>query len=574
MNNATISGKIKEPQMEAEIDVQIQSIDDIPLIIEISKQMKLAELVEKHFATHGNQEGLNNGQLLAGWLSFILSQSNHCKNAVRSWSNKIPTVLGALLGNVIREVEFSDDRLANLLDKLSDDESWYRFEDDFSKHTIETYELPVETIRCDGSAACGYHEVIENGIMQYGRSKDHRPDLPQLKMMTATLDPGILIGIDIDSGEKNDDSMYLPLIYRIRPMINKKGTLFVGDCKMSSFGIRSDVQQNQDYYLTPLAMGTEKIRLYFQSLVEAIVNGNQEAELVYKENKDVSKLIVAGYEIEREERCNEKQIKWTERIFVYRSFEFAKSEITLFEKKMKKMEMELLKLTPTPIKGSRQFYEESKLVEAINKIINKYEMSKFIKVKYKTEPYNKKNRYVIHIEMNEAEVEEEKRRCGWKLMVTNAPKEKLSLSQAILNYRQEWTLERCFRILKTSHLGISPLYLRKQERLKGITRLLSIGIRLITLLEYNISKNLKMAKETVKGLDVAHPNKTTSTPTAYSIFKKFCREKINLSQVNIEEKNYWSLSKIDEDLIKVLNHLKIPIELYKVEYYRSWHASN
>lgn len=574
MNNISIFSKLKELLMEAEIDVQIQSIDDVPLIIEISKQMNLGELVEKHFPTHGNQQGLNNGQLLVGWLSFILSQSNHCKNAVRNWSNKIPTVLGALLNGVIREVEFSDDRLANLLDSLSDDKSWHGFEDDVSKHTIEAYELPVETIRCDGSAACGYHEVIENGIMQYGRSKDHRPDLPQLKIMAATLDPGILIGIDVDSGEKNDDTMYLPLIHRIRPMINKTGVLYVGDCKMSSFQIRGDIQQNQDYYLAPLAMGTEKIRLYFQSLVEAIVDGNQEAELVYKGDKEV-RLIVAGYEVEREQEwCNEEQTKWTERVIVYRSFEFAKSEIALFEKKLKKVEKELLKLTPSPTKGSRQFYDESKLIEAINKIIIKYEMSNLISVKHKIESYNKKIRYVVQVERNEAEIAKEKRLCGWRLMATNAPKEKLSLSQAILNYRQEWTLERCFKILKKSHLGISPLYLRKQERLKGITRLLSIGIRLITLLEYSISKNLKEVKETVKGLDVAHPNKATATPTACSILKKFCREKINLSQIDIEGKNYWDLSRIGEDLIKVLKYLKIPLGIYKAEYYKNWCVSN
>lgn len=176
MNNVSFSDKPKESLMEAEIDVQIQSIDDIPLIIEIAKKMNLGALVEKHFTTHGNQEGLNNGQLLVGWLSFILSQSNHCKNAVRNWANKLPTVLGALLGKEVREVEFSDDRLANLLDNLSNDESWSDFEYDLSKHTIEIYELPIEAVRCDGSAACGYHEVIEDGIMQYGHSKDHRPD--------------------------------------------------------------------------------------------------------------------------------------------------------------------------------------------------------------------------------------------------------------------------------------------------------------------------------------------------------------------------------------------------------------
>ncbi|MBA2728713.1 MAG: IS1634 family transposase [Parachlamydiaceae bacterium] len=519
---------------------------------------------------------MNNGQLTVGWLAFILSQANHCKNAVREWANKIPTILGTLLESRIRDVEFSDDRLANLLDTLSDDDSWKSFEDGLSKKCIEVYELPIETVRFDGSSAYGYHEVVENGIMQYGASKDHRPDLPQLRMMAATLDPGILIGIDLESGEKNDDSLYLPLILRMRPIINKTGVLFVGDCKMSSMGIRGDIQRNKDYYLTPLQLGTEKIRSYFKELVEAIVEGAQEAELIYRqdEKENTSKLIVAGYEVAREQEFGEKkEVKWIERIFIYRSFQHAKSEISLFEKKLKKIESELLKLTPLPTKGSRQFYEEARLVVAINKVVNKYELDNLLKISYEIESYNNKNRYVVRVERNIEKIKSQKRRCGWRLMATNAPREKLSFSQAILSYRQEWTLERCFRILKKSHLGISALYVRKEERIKGLTRLLSIGVRLMTLLEYSISESLKKKNEIVKGLDVAHPNKTTKTPTALSIFKKFCREKITLSKVHIEGKVFWNMTRICEDLIKVIKHLGIPIDIYGAKYYQNWDAS-
>ncbi len=48
--------------------------------------------------------------------------------------------------------------------------------------------------------------------MQFGASKDHRADLPQLKIMAASLDPGLIIGLDVASGEQNDDVMYVPLI--------------------------------------------------------------------------------------------------------------------------------------------------------------------------------------------------------------------------------------------------------------------------------------------------------------------------------------------------------------------------
>lgn len=557
--------------MEAEMAMKAQTVDDVPLIIEMTKQMKLCELLEKFFPTHGNKKGINNGEMAIGWLAFILSQCNHCKNAVREWSNKTIDILSSLLGKTLRDVDFSDDRLASLLDCLSNDSAWHQFEDFFSKNMIEIYELPVETIRLDGSAAYGYHEVVENGIMQYGLSKDHRPDLPQIKMMVATLDPGIIMGLDVFSGEKNDDPLYVPLLQRVRPMINKKGALFIGDCKMSAIGTRGDIEKNNDYYLSPLGLSNEKLRSYFNELVEATTEGKQEVELVYKDKAGLNKseLIVCGYELSRKVEWSEEKINWDERIFVYRSLAFAKSEIALFDKRLKKIELELLKLSPAPKKGTKQFYEESKLLHAIDKILNKSEMKNLLTVEYSKEIYNKKERFVVKVIKKENEINQEKRKCGWRLMVTNAPKERLSFSQAILTYRQEWTLERCFKIIKKSHLGISPLYVRKKSRLKGLVRLLSIAVRIIVLMEYIIGKSLKESEETIKGLDIAHPNKLIATPSAYSILRKFCRERIILSQISFEGKIHWIMSVVDKELIKILRHLKIPVEVYSANYYRN-----
>lgn len=556
--------------METEMQIQSQIVDDVPLIIEMTKQMNLCELINTFFPSHGNQQGIDNGKLFIGWLAFIISQNNHCKNGVREWSNKISYILEPLLEVKLREVEFSDDRLANLLDYLSDDNAWNAFEDSFSKNVIEVYELPVETIRCDGSAACGYHEVKDEGIMQYGRSKDHRPDLPQLKIMAASLDPGILIGMDVLSGEKNDDPLYVPLIKRIRPIINKSGVLFVGDCKMSALNIRADIEKNKDLYLAPLGLSNTKIRKDYKEFVKAVTEGSQQAELVYKTDEKTrkTKLIACGYELIRKQECIEEKIVWNERVFVYRSLEFARSEIALFEKKLHKIELELLALTPITKKGSRQIYNESKLQEGIKKILNKSEIGGLISIQYHKEEYNKKERFVIVIKRKDEEVEKYKNKCGWRLMVTNATEEKLTFNQAILTYRQEWTLERCFKILKKSHLGISPLYVRKESRLKGLVRLLSVAVRFMVLLEYAIAKSLKDEGETIKGLDIAHPNKEVKTPTAYSILRKFCREKIILTKVDIGEKIFYKMTNINEDLRKILRHLKIPLNVYRGDYYQ------
>lgn len=565
-----------EPDVKLE---QPECLDDVPLIICMAKQMNLPNLIDQYFPTHGSQQGLTNGKLCAGWLSFILSESNHCKNAVREWANNIPTVLGALLESKIREVEFSDDRLANLLDTLSNDSNWNAFEEALSRRVIKVYDLNVETIRVDGSSASGHHDVVENGIMQFGHSKDHRPDLPQLKMMLATLDPGIPLAIDVTSGEKNDDILYTPLLQRVRKMIDKSGVLIIGDCKLSSNSIRKDIQKHRDYYLCPLALNTEKSRSYFQELVGAIVDGEQTASLIYKKkdnpgcSKSDCQLIGAGYEITRDQGVDEEQTsKWSERLFIYRSFKFTNSEMEKLERILKKVESELKRLTPKPQKNVKQYSDEAKLIEAIEKIGKKYNFNNLFKITYTIEPYKKSHRYLIEVERLKDQINKRKHLCGWRPFVTNALKENLSFQQAIETYLDEWTLERCFRMAKKSHLGISPLYLRKSERLKGITRLLSIGIRMMTLLEYQLCKKIKENKDSVKGLDIAHPNKTTCTPTAQSVFKKFCREKVMLSRANVNGGTYWGMTPVGDVLRKLLYYLQIPLDMYEVNFYKNWHC--
>src|ERR1700722_9509295 len=110
--------------MTNEMSVISERVDDVPLIIEICNQFKLDEILDNRLGTHGLQQGLSNGDLTVGWLSYMISQGDHRLNAVRDWANKIPLLLSSSFGVPIREVDFSDDRLCNLLDRFSDDNAW------------------------------------------------------------------------------------------------------------------------------------------------------------------------------------------------------------------------------------------------------------------------------------------------------------------------------------------------------------------------------------------------------------------------------------------------------------------
>ena len=66
----------------------------------------------------------------------------------------------------------------------------------------------------DSTTASGYWEVTEDGLFQlgFGHGEDHRPDLPQLTVMLATLDPlGMPVAVDVLPGQRSDDPLYRPI---------------------------------------------------------------------------------------------------------------------------------------------------------------------------------------------------------------------------------------------------------------------------------------------------------------------------------------------------------------------------
>jgi len=236
------------------LSIQHERVDDVPLIIGVANRLGLADLLNRHLGTHGSQQGLHNGQLAVGWLAYILSQADHRKSVVQDWANGLSHTLHHLLGQPIRTVDFSDDRLGALLRRLSNDAAWEAIEQDLWAASVTVYDLPLDGVRLDATTSAGYHQPTPEGLMQHGHSQDHRPDLPQLKLMAAAAEPtGQLIASDLAPGQSADDSLYTPLLRRVRTLLGRRGLLYSGDCKMAARAIRADIVAHGDFYLTALA---------------------------------------------------------------------------------------------------------------------------------------------------------------------------------------------------------------------------------------------------------------------------------------------------------------------------------
>jgi transposase len=86
---------------------------------------------------------------------------------------------------------------------------------------------------------------------------------------------------------------------------------------------------------------------------------------------------------------------------------------------------------------------------------------------------------------------------GWRVYVANQDQTALSLEQAVLAYREEYRVERNFGRLKGKPLSLTPMSLQDDQRVIGLIRLFSIGLRVLTLLEGTARQRLTKSQVTL-----------------------------------------------------------------------------
>jgi hypothetical protein len=200
----------------------VERLDDIPLLMALQKRIGLGDVIDSVIPRHWLHQGLSIGQLVMVWNTFILSQGDHRKVTVRGWVAEHCIALEELLGFLIRDTDFTDDRLGQLLTAISDDEAWRKIESKLWQNSICVYSLHPQCVRLDATTANGYHTVTEEGLMQYGYNKENK-NQPQVKLMAASADIGTnghLVAIEVIEGLRADAPLYQPLLARMHQMLN------------------------------------------------------------------------------------------------------------------------------------------------------------------------------------------------------------------------------------------------------------------------------------------------------------------------------------------------------------------
>ncbi len=266
-------------------------------------------------------------------------------------------------------------------------------------------------------------------------------------------------------------------------------------------------------------------------------------------------------------------VEVSERVFMVRRTSFKNHQLQAFKRRLERAEAALKayhgKRTPEP----------RALQATLQGIIEQHRVGEFLsaKVSWKIEHQQKwlgrgrpgPNRTKQDIEHYRARVsvrrrpkaiEAFKEQAGWRPYGTNAPKARLSLQQAVEKYCGQWQPEHGFHRIKGGMLKVAPIFLRTDRHIRGLLLIVTMGLRLLTLVEFVARRNLAARGATLSGLYAGAPKKATARPTAERLLAAFAG--ITLYMVPIGKQLLRQLTQLTTLHKRILKYPGLPLSLY------------
>jgi transposase len=354
---------------------------------------------------------------------------------------------------------------------------------------------------------------------------------------------------------------------------------------MAALETRADLAAQGDYYLMPLPRTGDNAHL-FDSWINA---GLEQPEVTLQEftkvdDEDKPFVYARGYEFQRDCTCqlNHTPVCWTERVQVLRSEALHQRQTKSLEERLQRATDALSALTPPVGRGHKQIREEAELQIAIAAVLEHHRVTGLLDVAWRrdecvrerqkgrgrpgpgreTETVTTVRYEVTSVIRRTAAIQQAKERLGWRVQVTNLSKKRCDLETAILLYNGGWSVERDFHLLKDRPLGIQPFYVREEEQIIGLTRLLTIALRVLTLIELLVRSGLQETKEPLPGLYEGQPNRKTARPTAVRLLKAISRLEITLTRAETARGTRWHITPLPPLLQRILELLKLSPKVY------------
>ncbi len=254
----------------------------------------------------------------------------------------------------------------------------------------------------------------------------------------------------------------------------------------------------------------------------------------------------------------------------------AESQIKSLEKRVEKAEQELKNFN-TRKQGKKVYSSENELSIICKNILKKNKVENIVQYNIKTQTTEKhirayKNKparsetnttFTVDVTIDKDTLENSKKKAGWRVYATNSPDEKFTLSGCVKIYRKEYIIEHCFKHLKCKPLHLLPLYLHRDDRIKGLINLLTLALSAIRIIEYKIHSGLNESNKKLKGLYPGNPQRATQTPSAQLVLKNFNEKYHTTVTPSVQNEDNIEASTTDNEQPEIKQTNKVTEQLEK-----------
>ena len=270
-------------------------------------------------------------------------------------------------------------------------------------------------------------------LAQYGHSRDHRNDRPQIILAVATDTAGLPLHVSVLRGNRNDTQTLQGLLRTLRRRFGIQEATFVFDGGMSSQINLDSMDQAGLGYVTRLSAATLHSLVQELGLEKQLELGDRQKLMeITHEGK---RYVVAGGQW-REQRDRERR-----------------------QRRIDKAEAELTRLAAV----KRRKVDAQKLASQAGRSLQRLKAHKYFS-------YSVDARGKLRWERKGAVIDQEAQQDGWYLLHTNQTLKDCPKEQVLGHYKGLLDVEEAFCELK-SYLEVRPIHHRRPDRVINHVRL-------------------------------------------------------------------------------------------------------
>lgn len=282
-----------------------------------------------------------------------------------------------------------------------------------------------------------YYSGKKSSLRQYGYSRDHRTDRPQIVYGLLCDAEGRPISIEVLPGNTADPNAFSNLVQRVRERFGIERVIFVGDRGMiTSKRIDEDLRITQGLDWIS-ALRTEGIRALVDAgkVARSLFDEKDLAEISAEEIFPGERLVVCRNPILADERARKREelLKATEKGLdvIVRATQRAKD----------------------PLQGKEQ------IGLRVGRVIGQRKMEKHFELTMTETSFSYARR--------EEKIQAEAALDGLYVIRSSVPKESMTADRLVSTYKSLSKVERAFRSMKSVDLHVRPIYHFNDDRIRA-----------------------------------------------------------------------------------------------------------